>query len=73
MRRQHSAHHHLQSKKHQYDLFAQPLGGVVAPGPKWQTLPAETRQALTKLMVRLILGHLHGVCQADQKEARHDD
>jgi hypothetical protein len=73
MRRQYSAHHHLQSKRYQYDLFAQPVRGVTALGPEWRTLPAETRQALTKLMVRLILGHMHGACQVDQKEARHDN
>ncbi len=71
MRHQYSAHQHLQRK--QYDLFTKPVGDGVAPGPEWQTLPAETRQALTTLMVRLILGHVHGACQANQEEARHDD
>ncbi|HVI90907.1 MAG TPA: hypothetical protein VM659_21595 [Dongiaceae bacterium] len=72
MRRQHSAHHHPQSKSHQFNLFAQPVVSAAAV-PEWQTLPAETRQALMKLMVCPILEHLQADSPADQKEAHGDD
>jgi hypothetical protein len=41
--------------------------------PDWQTLPTATRQALTTLIARLILEHMHGDYQADEEEARRDD
>jgi hypothetical protein len=71
MRHQYIAHHRLQSN--QYDLFAKPIGDGAVPVPEWRTLPAETRQTLTTLMVRLILGHKHGARQAGPEEACHDD
>jgi hypothetical protein len=71
MRHQYSARHRLQSN--QNDLFAKPVGDGVVPVPEWRTLPAETRQTLTTLMVRLILGHKRGACPAGQEEACHDD
>jgi len=73
MQRRYSAHHHPQSKTHQFDLFAPPVVDGAMPVPDWRTLPAATRQALTKLIARLILEHTHGDCPADQEEVRRDD
>jgi hypothetical protein len=36
-------------------------------------LPAATRQALTNLITRLILEHMHGDRQGDREEVRRDD
>ena len=47
----------LRTRPQQFDLFAQPADDGQALMPEWRTLPAETRQALTNLMVRLILDH----------------
>ena len=44
---------------------------VAAQTPQWQALPAETRHTLTKLMVRLILGHADGDLR-QREEMRHD-
>jgi hypothetical protein len=73
MQRRYSAHHHPQSKMHQLDLFAQPVVASAMPVPDLRTLPATTRQALTTLIARLILEHMHGDCQADREEVRRDD
>jgi hypothetical protein len=35
-------------------------------------LPAETRQTLTKLMVRLIFGHADCALAREREEMRHD-
>lgn len=40
--------------------------------PQWQTLPAETRRTLMKLMIRLILDHANGDLARERQEARHD-
>lgn len=40
--------------------------------PQWQALPKGTRQALTTLMVRLILDHVDGD-RAGQREGADDD
>jgi hypothetical protein len=40
----------------QFDLFAAP-GGKAMPTPAWGALPEETRRALTRLMVQLLLDH----------------
>ncbi|WP_234828170.1 hypothetical protein [Sinorhizobium fredii] len=39
--------------------------------PQWQALPEEARQALTALIVRLLVDHANGE-SASQKEAGHD-
>jgi len=76
MRPKQSPHHYLRSKAFQFDLFAQPDDGQpddsAARMPDWRTLPAETRQALTTLMVHLILEHKQGDQRLREEEA-HDD
>jgi hypothetical protein len=72
MHRRDSVRHHLQSLTHQFDLFAPPVGDGATPAPDWRTLPAATRQALTTLIARLILEHMHGGSRTDQ-EVRCDD
>jgi hypothetical protein len=73
MPRQRTAHRHPRSKTHQLDLFARPDDSVAARTPEWGMLPAQTRQALTGLMVRLILDHADGERAPDREERRHDD
>jgi hypothetical protein len=60
-----------QPKTFQFDLFSNPHALETAQTPQWQALPYETRRALTKLMVRLILDHVDGG-NTSQHEARHD-
>ena len=55
----------------QFDLFATP-GGVAVLTPAWSVLPEETRSALTRLMVQLILDHADNPHGPGRKEARHD-
>ena len=73
MQRRDRAHHHPQSKMHQFDLFAPPVADDAMPVPDWRTLPAATRQALRKPIARLILEHIHGDRQAYQEEVRRDN
>ena len=49
-----------QPTTYQFDLFSNPHDAETVQMPQWQALPAETRRALTKLMVRLILDHVDG-------------
>ena len=56
----------------QFDLFSDPHAVEAAQTPQWQALPDETRQALTKLMVRLILDHVDGDLAPEREETRHD-
>lgn len=57
----------------QLDLFARPSDADLVPAPHWQTLPEEAQVTLTELMVRLILDHAVGACQAPHRtEARHE-
>ena len=59
-------------KPQQIDLFERNPGGEMIGAPAWLELPAETRNALTSLMARLILEHA-GKNQATSKmEAGHD-
>ena len=60
MQRRYNAHHHRQSKTLQFDLFEAPVVDGAMPVPEWRTLPAAARQALTTLIARLILEHMHG-------------
>ena len=57
---------------YQFDLFSKPNDAKTAQTPQWEALPAETRQTLTKLIVRLIVDHVDGESAAQRKEARHD-
>lgn len=68
-----TVHRFPHSKTHQFDLFQAPHDAEAAPlPPQWQALPAETREALTNLMVRLILDHADGGCFRDREEMRYD-
>ena len=58
-----------QPKTFQFDLFSNPHALETAQTPQWQ---AQTRRALTKLMVRLILDHVDGGRAPDRQETRHD-
>jgi hypothetical protein len=72
MRRQSNPHHVLRSRPEQFDLFAQPGDGGPLRMPDWQALPAETQQALTNLMVRLILEHARDGRPGPAEERGHD-
>lgn len=56
----------------QFDLFSTPRDFGIALAPRWQTLPAETRQMLTPLIVRLLLDHADGDPAAARGEMRDD-
>jgi cytochrome b561 len=66
-----TAHRHAHGNPRQFDLFGK-LPYAAAPPPPWQALPAETRHTLTKLMVRLIVGHADGDLAREREEMRHD-
>jgi 16S rRNA G966 N2-methylase RsmD len=66
-----TAHRHPHSNARQFDLFCDPPYAA-AQTPQWQALPAETRQTLTKLLVRLIFGHADGDLVREREEMRHD-
>jgi hypothetical protein len=55
----------------QFDLFAAP-GGEAVPTPAWGVLPEETRSALTRLIVQLILDHADDARGPQPEEALHD-
>jgi hypothetical protein len=59
------------SKTLQLDLFSCPRDSGIAPTPRWDTLPAQTRQTLTSLIVRLLLDHVDDPV-AEQREVRDD-
>jgi hypothetical protein len=61
-----------QPKTYQFDLFSTPHARETAQTPQWQMLPVETRQTLTRLMVRLILDHADGERAPERGETRHD-
>ena len=61
-----------QPKPYQFDLFSNLHDVETTQTPQWQALPAETRRALTKLMVRLILDHADGGLARKREEMRHD-
>ncbi|WP_062345622.1 hypothetical protein [Novosphingobium sp. CCH12-A3] len=56
----------------QLDLFPSPRDPGIAHAPRWQTLPSQTRQTLTPLIVRLLLDHIDGDPVAEPREARDD-
>ncbi|RWK59602.1 hypothetical protein [Mesorhizobium sp.] len=57
---------------YQFDLFSKPNDAETMQTPQWQTLPAETRRSVTKLMVSLILDHVDGDRSPGREEMRHD-
>jgi len=61
--------HDNRTKATQLDLFSAP-GGEAVPTPAWWTLPEETRSALTRLLVQLILDHEDDARLPE--EVRHD-
>ena len=71
MRSQGSVRHDHRTRTTQFDLFAAP-GGRAEPTPAWGALPEETRLALTRLMVRLILDHAPDAGGPQPEEAHHD-
>jgi hypothetical protein len=66
-----TAHRHAHRNARQFDLFCDPPDAA-AQTPQWQALPAETRQTLTKLLVRLIFGHADGDLARGREEIGHD-
>lgn len=56
----------------QLDLFSNPSASGVAQAPQWQSLPPRTRQALTPLIVRLLLEHINGAPTLEQREMQDD-
>ena len=59
-------------KPQQIDLFEHNPSGEMIGAPAWLELPAETRNALTGLMARLILEHAGKNRMASKMEAGHD-
>lgn len=60
MRCQRKVRHDHRSRTAQFDLFTAP-GDKAMPTPAWGALPEETRRALTRLMVQLLLDHADDV------------
>ena len=71
MRCQRNVRHDHRTRTTQFDLFTAPAGEA-APTPSWGALPEETRSALTRLMVQLILDHVDDARGPLPEEARHD-
>ena len=63
--------HDRRSRTTQFDLFAAP-GGEALPTPAWGALPEETRSALIRLMVHLILDHADDARAPQPEETCHD-
>jgi hypothetical protein len=61
-----------QPTTYQFDLFSKPNDAKTMQTPHWQTLPAETRRSVTKLMVSLILDHVDGERAVQREGADHD-
>lgn len=55
----------------QLDLFSCPRHSGIILTPRWHTLPAQTRQTLTSLIVRMLLDHVDAPV-AEQRETRDD-
>jgi hypothetical protein len=68
---QRNARHDHRTRTTQFDLFAARGGGAV-PAPAWGALPEETRSALTRLMVQLMLDHAHDARGSQPEEVRRD-
>lgn len=59
-------------KPQQIDMFEPNPGSGMIGAPAWLELPAETRNALTSLMARLILEHAGKSRTAAKTEVCHD-
>jgi hypothetical protein len=71
MQCQRHVRHDQRSRTTQFDLFAA-AGDEAVPTPGWNALPKETRSALIRLMVQLILDHADDAHGPQPKEAGHD-
>ena len=56
----------------QLNLFPAAKVTIHEPMPTWQTLPKETRQKLSDLLVRLLLNHVDDEPGSDRGEKRDD-
>ena len=72
MRCRMSPYHDLRRHARQIDLFAPIAPGGTLKTPAWGSLPAETRQSLTRLMGRLILDRAKADHAPPREETRHD-
>jgi hypothetical protein len=63
---------HRSGPAQQLDLFGGDRPGAIVDTPAWPELPAEAREALTGLMVRLILEHADRSRAGSPREAGHD-
>jgi hypothetical protein len=72
MRRRRKHSHDLRGEPCQIDLFAPVRPGGATGTPGWIDLPEETREALTRLMVRLILDHTDKGRARSSKEMGYD-
>jgi|GEM_PF-1785307 len=57
---------------YQFDLFSGLHNGKTVEMPQWQELSEGTRQALTALIVRLLVDHANGESASQSREAGHD-
>jgi acyl-CoA reductase-like NAD-dependent aldehyde dehydrogenase len=71
MRSRHKHRHQHLHGRQQFDLF-RGIATARRRGPDWDALPAQTRQALTDLMARLILDHKENACHPLPREMRRD-
>ena len=72
MRRWNNHSHDLRGEPRQIELFTPVRPGGATGTPGWIDLPEETREALTRLMVRLILEHTDTGWAPSSKEMGHD-
>ena len=63
----------MSHNSYQFDLFVPLQETEGQETPAWRTLPAETRQTLTALLVRLILDHADRKSAGDRKGVARDD
>lgn len=61
-----------QTTTYQFDLFSSQHDAEAAQTPQWQTLPAETRRSVKRLIISLILDHVDGDHAVQRKEADRD-
>lgn len=55
--------------KTQLELFPETRSTAATPIPPWRSLPADTRQALTRLMARLMTEHAGAASGESDHEA----
>ncbi len=52
--------HRRHTKPDQFELFGPPERMCLLQTPQWQNLPCQTRNAVTSLVVQLLMEHGHG-------------